>query len=410
MSTKEIFEQCKKDCNDLRKKIDAMRGDKTQKYCYYPLFLLFILQEAAKGKNLALATTKLKTRRVLRGHFGKIYAMHWNIDSTHLVSASQDGKLIIWNAHTQNKIQAIPLRSSWVMTCAYAPSGSFVACGGLDNLCTIHKLIANKTGTNNANEELQTNTLENVKMAHRELAQHEGYLSCCRFINDNEILTSSGDSTCILWDIETKTAKTTFTEHTGDVMALSTYDQGNAHVFVTGRVTKKSCYTFRGHECDINSVQFLSNGITFATGSDDSSCRLFDMRCYRQMNVYSSENILCGITSVGVSSTGKFLFTSYDDFSCHVWDTIHGTQLQKLCGHQNRVSCLGVTADGQALATGSWDTLLKVNLKNKAILSTLDFELVEVSYCFSKTIQLFYSFVLKILSQKGEERSIKKNE
>ena len=37
------------------------------------------------------------------------------------------------------KVHAIPLRSSWVMTCAYAPSGNFVACGGLDNICSIYK-------------------------------------------------------------------------------------------------------------------------------------------------------------------------------------------------------------------------------------------------------------------------------
>ncbi|ELW52789.1 Guanine nucleotide-binding protein G(I)/G(S)/G(T) subunit beta-2 [Tupaia chinensis] len=54
-----------------------------------------------------------------------------------LVSASQDGKLIIWDSYTTNKVHAIPLRSSWVMTCAYAPSGNFVACGGLDNICSI---------------------------------------------------------------------------------------------------------------------------------------------------------------------------------------------------------------------------------------------------------------------------------
>ncbi len=35
---------------------------------------------------------------------------------------------------------AIPLRSSWVMTCAYAPSGNYVACGGLDNICSIYSL------------------------------------------------------------------------------------------------------------------------------------------------------------------------------------------------------------------------------------------------------------------------------
>jgi WD40 repeat protein len=53
----------------------------------------------------------------------------------------QDGKLIIWNGFTTNKVQAIPLRSSWVMTCAYEPTqGNFVACGGLDNLCSIYQL------------------------------------------------------------------------------------------------------------------------------------------------------------------------------------------------------------------------------------------------------------------------------
>lgn len=53
------------------------------------------------------------------------------------MSASQDGKLIVWDGYTTNKVHAIPLRSSWVMTCAYAPSGNYVACGGLDNICSV---------------------------------------------------------------------------------------------------------------------------------------------------------------------------------------------------------------------------------------------------------------------------------
>lgn len=42
--------------------------------------------------------------------------------------------------HVSIKVHAIPLRSSWVMTCAYAPSGAYVACGGLDNVCSIYSL------------------------------------------------------------------------------------------------------------------------------------------------------------------------------------------------------------------------------------------------------------------------------
>ena len=65
------------------------------------------------------------------------------------------------------------------MTCAYAPSGNFVACGGLDNICSIYSLKTREG---------------NVRVS-RELPGHTGYLSCCRFLDDSQIVTSSGDMT-----------------------------------------------------------------------------------------------------------------------------------------------------------------------------------------------------------------------
>ena len=150
----------------------------------------------------------MKPRRTLKGHLAKIYALHWAADKRHIVSASQDGKLIIWDAYTTNKVHAIPLRSSWVMTCAYAPSGNFVACGGLDKICSIYSLRGAQPGAP---------TGGSVKIA-RELSAHSGYLSCCRFINDRQIVTSSGDMTCMLWDIEQGVRTMEFNDHTGDVM------------------------------------------------------------------------------------------------------------------------------------------------------------------------------------------------
>jgi len=297
----------------------------------------------------------IKQRRILKGHFGKIYAMHWSNDSKHLVSASQDGKLIIWNGFTTNKVHAIPLRSSWVMTCAYSPSGQFVACGGLDNLCSIYKLP-------------QTNDVGGGQKTFAELAQHEGYLSCCRFIEDGTIITSSGDSTCIMWNIESKSASAMFNDHDGDVMSVSICE--NKSQFVSGSCdataklwdfnTGVCVKSFQGHESDINSVSFFPDGNAFGTGSDDSSCRLFDIRAYRELNKYADDKILCGITSVAFSKTGRFLFAGYDDYNCNVWDTVYATLVQQLKSHDNRVSCLGITQNGQALCTGSWDNLLKI--------------------------------------------------
>lgn len=166
------------------------------------------------------------------------------------------------------------------MTCAYAPSGNYVACGGLDNICSVYNLSSREGPTRVA----------------RELSGHSGYLSCCRFINDRRILTSSGDMTCMLWDVETGSKVTEFADHLGDVMSIS-INPTNQNVFVSGACdafaklwdirTGKTVQTFAGHDSDINAVQFFPDGQAFGTGSDDATCRLFDIRADRELNTYA---------------------------------------------------------------------------------------------------------------------------
>lgn len=79
-------------------------------------------RKAACDTSLVQATNNLepigriqmRTRRTLRGHLAKIYAMHWGSDSRNLVSASQDGKLIVWDSHTTNKVCSMSIRGFYL--------------------------------------------------------------------------------------------------------------------------------------------------------------------------------------------------------------------------------------------------------------------------------------------------------
>lgn len=168
----------------------------------------------------------------------------------------------------------------------------------------------------------------------------------------NTFVSGACDATAKLWDIRTGRATQTFTGHESDINAVS-YVVPPTHVILEGT--------------DILS-RFFPNGDAFATGSDDASCRLFDIRADRELNAFTHDNILCGITSVAFSISGRILFGGYDDWTCNVWDTLKGERVGVLTGHENRVSCLGVSVDGMALCTGSWDSTLRVcDLANRSV-------------------------------------------
>lgn len=79
------------------------------------------------------------------------------------------------------------------------------------------------------------------------------------------------------------------------------------------------------------SLQFFPNGNAFATGSDDATCRLFDLRADQELMVYSHDNIICGITSVAFSKSGRLLLAGYDDFNCNVWDSLKADRAGDVC-------------------------------------------------------------------------------
>ena len=85
-------------------------------------------------------------------------------------------------------------------------------------------------------------------------------------------------------------------------------------------------------------LQYFPNGYAFATGSDDATCRLFDIRADQEIGMYSHDNIICGITSVAFSKSGRLLLGGYDDFNCNVWDVLKQERAGMYCVQQFNVN------------------------------------------------------------------------
>eukprot|EP01104_Vermistella_antarctica_P021025 TRINITY_DN926_c4_g1_i1.p1 TRINITY_DN926_c4_g1~~TRINITY_DN926_c4_g1_i1.p1 ORF type:complete len:332 (+),score=81.08 TRINITY_DN926_c4_g1_i1:356-1351(+) len=296
----------------------------------------------------AMDKLRVKKRFDLKGHQAKISAIEWAREGDYVLSASQDGNLVIWDSKTSCRIQAIPLKSIWVMACSFAPGGRLVASGGLDNICSVYNV-------------------GDATLA-AELAGHEGVLTGMWFTDAGSIATCSGDKSTILWDVQAKEKTLTLTGHDGGVNCVTASPDGN--VIATGACDKivrlwdrrngKTIAQCDGHSADVNAITFFPEPNAFASASDDATCRLYDIRAMQQVQEYKNPKITTPATSLAFSKSGRLMFVGYHNSICEVWDTLQGKVVFGLEGHQSRVSGVAVHPDGYAVCTASWDNVLKI--------------------------------------------------
>lgn len=89
-TVQERAKKTKEKISGLETQIDELRSSRCANWSG--------LEAVAQALGLVKDQTVLKPRRLLKGHFGKVYSADWAGSGNELVSASQDGKLIIWDA------------------------------------------------------------------------------------------------------------------------------------------------------------------------------------------------------------------------------------------------------------------------------------------------------------------------
>ncbi|KAL3233638.1 Guanine nucleotide-binding protein subunit beta [Nakaseomyces bracarensis] len=345
--------------------------------------------------NLAKGRFNIKPLNVLKGHKNKIADFSWSQNSKKIISASQDGYIIIWDSETGLKKNAIPLESKWVLSSALSPTGKLAASAGLNNNCTIYRVPTT--------EPINQHIVAIFK-------GHTGYISGVEFIDEPQVVTSSGDMTCALWDINKSKRIREYSNHLGDVLALTVPKP------VSGKTdTFASCgsdgYTyfwdtrsaaaiqhFAINERDVNCIQYFKDQNSIAIGNDEGTVVLFDMRADCPIASYSvndpnssrqKEHTFIsstelkwgssssssprtpislfshcfedrGVVSLDFSISGRLMYACYINLGCIIWDTLKGEVVGTLEDQGQKFSGVRTSPDGLAICTGSWDQYLKL--------------------------------------------------
>lgn len=374
------------------------------------------LQSLANNCGQSLSTVNLRRYRTLKGHFDKVADIAWLPDGRHIVSASQDGFLLVWDSTNGFKKELIELDDPWVMCCDVSHDGRLVATGGLENACIVYKMSIKGTGPQQQSplgaDGSRKSSLLSVFKGHKE------YISGLSFLagSSSQIVTCSGDRSSILWDTTKGGKVSTFYGHLGDVLSLSP-NPTDPNIFVTCSCDrrallwdKRSPVSVRRYvsadNCDASVVRFFPDGYSFACGSDDGTIKLFDLRSDGDIATYGIENVRQyamhnniapilmspksfssneeakiamgsiagsmesslessidnpGVISMSFSKSGRLMLTSYAEYSSvMITDTITGQILGSMGGHSDVVSSICVSDDGLGVATGSRDYTVNI--------------------------------------------------
>ncbi|CAD8072777.1 unnamed protein product [Paramecium sonneborni] len=130
-------------------------------------------------------------------------------------------------------------------------------------------------------------------------------------------------------------------------------------------------HKIEGHIGNVDSVCISTDGLILASGSSDTSIRLWDIKSGEEKYLLQGHNDY--VRSVNFSPDGKLLASGSDDKSIRLWDTDTGQEIQILQRHSGAVVSVCFSPDLVQLASGSWDkTICLWNINSGETLKILE--------------------------------------
>jgi WD40 repeat protein len=108
----------------------------------------------------------------------------------------------------------------------------------------------------------------------------------------------------------------------------------------------------------VTAIGICSDGARLATGHDDGTVRLWDLRSKQQLQEW--EGHFRAVSALSFRPDGKVLASAGEDKTICLWDADRAQPQGKLSGHTDRIPALVWHLDGRRLFSAGWDTTARV--------------------------------------------------
>jgi len=247
-------------------------------------------------------------------HTQEINSLALSEDGNTLLSASVDGKIVVWDVPSGTPRLTFSGHEDAVNVVVISPDGQQALSAScykrsVENACTRSQILLWK---------IADGTIV------RDLREHRREVLSLAFAPDPRYaLSGSADNTVIYWNLQTETVLRRLVDHTDWV----------------------------------NGVAFSPDGRYALTASSDSRILLWDINGGNPIQTLNGH--LDGVTSIAFSPDGQHVLSGSKDNTLILWDLASGTTVLHLIGHQDDITSAAFSPNGQHVLSASLDTTLR---------------------------------------------------
>ena len=260
------------------------------------------------------AAQDARLRTTLRGHTNYVSSVTFSPDGKTLASGSYDKTIRLWNLDTEEHTVTLTGHTDRITSVTFSPNGNILASGSWDRTIRFWNPLTGKSLSNTYSRHTVNETFTSVVAA-----------------------SSDGDS---YW----------FASGSLDNLVWLWYGYG-----LTQHTNK---YKLSGHTQDVSSVAFSTDERTLASGSHDTTIKLWDP--YNQKLRATLEGHTNFVTSVAFSPDGRILASGSGDNTIRLWDVVATESIAILEGHTDKVLAVAFSPDSRTLASGSDDQTIRL--------------------------------------------------
>ncbi|KZV84351.1 WD40 repeat-like protein [Exidia glandulosa HHB12029] len=302
------------------------------------------------------------TGNPLRGHSQDVTSISWSSDGRRLVSASNDMSVRVWDVQTREAIGE-PLfgHTGGVTGVTFSHDGQLVLSGACDCMLRVWNLAAIHEERNTRSNQVQSIAFspDGRLVAARFGGSPEVQFWSCETgdpVAERERERDSSWNPDDVWRVWNHSAdrKYAAVQHDADYSSIQLID-------VEAR--RNVAHPLRGHRDTVHAFAFSPNGHTLASGSADTTIRLWDITDAGDPK--PSGDVLKGHTNAVIAlaffSDGRRLLSGSWDSTMRIWDVESCQQLGvPFQAHPTGVTCIAISPAGDYIVSGGYDTTVRV--------------------------------------------------